>query len=98
MNNTKGVIRIIKKASNYNEYDEYYYFADVSVDVNSHLMTRITGNIWDAMKFIWNSPNDDENKRIDSLLGFVKTCFTPKKRYQIDFVPITVEFNHDINC
>ena len=49
MNNTKGVIRIIKKASNYNEYDEYYYFADVSVDVNSHLMARITGNIWDAM-------------------------------------------------
>ena len=29
MNSTKGVIRIIKLASNQNEYDEYYYLTDV---------------------------------------------------------------------
>ena len=65
MNSTKGVIRIIKLASNPNEYDEYYYLTDVSTDINSHLMTRITGNIWDAMKFIYNSLNEDEVKRIN---------------------------------
>ena len=92
MNNTKGVIRIIKLASNSNEYDEYYYFADVNVDIDSHVMARITGNVWDAMKFVWDSTNDDECKRIASLIEFVKTCFTPKKRYKIEFVPITIEY------
>ena len=92
MNNTKGVIRIIKLASNPNEYDEYYYFADVNVDTDSHLMARITGNVWNAMKFAWDSTNDDERKRIASLIEFVKTCFTPKKLYKIEFVPITIEY------
>jgi hypothetical protein len=78
MNSTKGVVRIIKLASNPNEYDEYYYLADVSTDIDSHLMTRITGNIWDAMKFIYNSPNEDEVKRINSLIEIVKVCFIPK--------------------
>ena len=92
MNNTKGVIRIIVLASNSNEYDQHYYFADVNVDTDSHLMARITGNVWDAMKFVWDSTNDDERKRIASLIEFVKTCFTPKKRYKIEFVPITIEY------
>lgn len=92
MNNTKGVIRIIVLASNSNEYDQYYYFADVNVDTDSHVMARITGNVWDAMKFVWDSTNDDERKRIASLIEFVKTCFTPKKRYKIEFVPITIEY------
>ena len=74
MNSTKGVIRIIKLASNPNEYDEYYYLTDVSTDINSHLMVRITGNIWDAMKFI------------------VKVCFTPIKRYKIEFIPIKLDY------
>jgi len=92
MNSTKGVVRIIKLASNPNEYDEYYYLADVSTDIDSHLIARITGNIWDAMKFIYNSPNEDEVKRINSLIEFVKVCFIPKKRYKIEFVPITIEY------
>lgn len=94
MNNTstKGVIRIIKLASTPNEYNEYYYFVDITTDTYSHIMARITGNIWDAMKFVWNPSNDDERKRIDSLFGFVKTCFTPKNQYKIEFVPITIEY------
>lgn len=93
MNNTKGVIRIIVLASNPNEYDQYYYFYDVNVDMDYHVMARITGNVWDAMKFIWDSTtNDDECKRIESLIEFVKTCFTPKKQYKIEFVPITIEY------
>ena len=92
MNSTKGVIRIIKLASNPNEYDEYYYLTDVSTDINSHLMARITGNIWDAMKFIYNSPNEDEVKRINSLIEFVKVCFTPIKRYKIEFIPIKLDY------
>ena len=92
MNSTKGVIRIIVLASNSHEYDQYYYFADINVDTNSHVMARITGNVWDAMKFVWDSTNDDERKRIASLIEFIKTCFTPKKRYKIEFVPITIEY------
>lgn len=92
MNSTKGVIRIIKLASNPNEYDEYYYLTDVSTDINSHLMTRITGNIWNAMKFIYNSPIEDEVKRINSLIEFVKVCFTPIKRYKIEFIPIKLDY------
>lgn len=92
MNSTKGVIRIIKLASNPNEYDEYYYLTDVSTDINSHLMTRITGNIWNAMKFIYNSLNEDEVKRINSLIEFVKVCFTPIKRYKIEFIPIKLDY------
>ena len=92
MNSTKGVIRIIKLSSNPNEYDEYYYLTDVSTDINSHLMARITGNIWDAMKFIYNSPIEDEVKRINSLIEFVKVCFTPIKRYKIEFIPIKLDY------
>ena len=92
MNSTKGVIRIIELASNPNEYDEYYYLTDVSTDINSHLMARITGNIWNAMKFIYNSPIEDEVKRINSLIEFVKVCFTPIKRYKIEFIPIKLDY------
>lgn len=92
MNSTKGVIRIIKLASNPNEYDEYYYLTDVSTDINSHLMARITSNIWDAMKFIYNSPIEDEVKRINSLIEFVKVCFTPRKRYKIEFISIKLDY------
>ena len=92
MNSTKGVIRIIKLASNSNEYDEYYYLSDVSTDIDSHLMARITGNIWDAMKFIYNSLNEDEVKRINSLIEFVKVCFTSRKRYKIEFIPIKLDY------
>jgi len=92
MNSTKGVIRIIKLASNPNEYDSYYYLLDVSTDIDSHLMARITGNIWDAMKFIYNSPNEDEVKRINSLIEFVKVCCTPRKHYKIEFIPIKLDY------
>lgn len=92
MNSIKGVIRIIKLASNPNEYDEYYYLANVTIDTDYHLMAQITGNIWDAMKFIYNSPNDDEVKRINSLIEFVKVCFTPRKRYKIEFIPIKLDY------
>ena len=92
MDSTKGVIRIIKKADHPNGYDAHYYFTDVAVDINGHLMARNTSNIWDAMKFIWNSPNEDERNRIESLIEFVETCYLHKKRYKIEFIPITIEY------
>ena len=92
MDSTKGVIRIIKKADYPGGYDEHYYFADVVTDINGHLMARNTSNIWDAMKFMWNSLNDDENKRINSLIEFVKICYTPKKNYIIEFIPIELKY------
>ena len=92
MDSTKGVIRIIKKADHPNGYDEHYYFADVVTDINGHLMARNTSNIWDAMKFIYVYTSNDEWKRINSLIEFIKTCYTPKKNYIIEFIPIELKY------
>jgi len=92
MDSTKGVIRIIKKADHPDGYDEHYYFADVVTDINGHLMARNTSNIWDAMKFIYVYTNNDEWRRISSLIEFVKTCYTPKKNYIIEFIPIELKY------
>ena len=92
MDSTKGVIRIIKKADHPDGYDEHYYFADVVTDINGHLMARNTSNIWNAMKFIYVYTNNDEWKRISSLIEFVKTCYTPKKNYTIEFIPIELKY------
>ena len=90
MENVKGVIRVIKHNSD--GYDDHYYFTDVAVDIDNHLMARISGNIWDAMKFQYNSMNNDETQRINSLIEFIKTCFTPKKNYKIELIPITLSY------
>ena len=92
MNSTKGVIRIKKQATDFNEYDEYYYVADITTDIDGHLMARNTGNIWDAMKFIWDSPNEDEHYRIESLIKFVETCYRPRYKYIVEFIPITLNY------
>ena len=92
MINEKGVIRIKSRAISFNEYDEYYYVADITTDIDGHLMARNTRNIWDAMKFIWDSPNEDERNRIESLIKFVKTCYLPRKKYVVEFIPITIEY------
>jgi len=90
MENVKGVIRVIKHNSN--GYDEHYYFTDVTVDIDNHLMARISSNIWDAMKFQYNSINVDEERRIYSLISFIETCFSPKRDYIIKFIPITLSY------
>lgn len=92
MTSEKGVIRIIKKADHPNGYDAHYYFADVVVDINGHLMARNTSNIWDAMKFMYVYTTNDEYRRINSLIEFIKTCYTPKKNYIIEFIPITLNY------
>ena len=93
MENKKSVIRIIKKASNFNGYDEHYYLADIVTDIDGHLMARNTGNIWDAMKFksIENCSRDELN-RIESLINFVKTCYTPHKDYQIQLISLNLSY------
>lgn len=92
MENVKSVIRVIKKAEYPGGYDDHYYFTDVTVDIDNHLMARISGNIWDAMKFQYNSMNNDETQRINGLIEFIKTCFTPKKNYKIELIPIKLEY------
>ena len=92
MNSEKGVIRIIKKADHPNGYDEHYYFCDVVTDINGHLMARNTTNIWDAMKFIYNPNFEDEMNRINALIEFIKVCCQPKKKYIIEFTPITLNY------
>ena len=92
MNSEKGVIRIIKKADHQNGYDEHYYFCDIVTDINGHLMARNTTNIWDAMKFMYNPNFEDEMNRINALIEFIKVCYQPKKKYIIEFIPITLNY------
>ena len=87
METIKYVISIIKMPDSINGYEEHYYFLDVALDKDGHLIARSTGNIWDAMKFINYEVNNDEAKRILSLIEFIKTCYTPKKKYKIAIKP-----------
>lgn len=96
MNSEKGVIRIIKLANHPSGYDEHYYFTDVVIDNNGHLMARNTTNIWDAMKFQCVNgkiPNVDEWRRISSLMEFIKTCYDSlPEKYLIEFTSITLNY------
>ena len=91
MESNKSVIRIIKKAEQPNGYDEHYYLTDIITDIDGHLMARCTGNIWDAMKFkaIENCIEDELN-RIESLINFVKVCYTPRKDYDIQLISLNL--------
>jgi len=91
METTKYVISIIKMPDSINGYEEHYYFLDVALDKDGHLIARSTGNIWDAMKFNYGL-NIDETKRILSLIEFIKTCYIPKKKYKISIIPITLNY------
>ena len=92
MNSTKGVIRIIVKADNGIGYDQHYYFSGVETDNDYHIMATLTSDIWHAKKFIYDLKFDDEMKRINALVDFVKACYTPKKKYQIEFIPINLVY------
>lgn len=92
MNSQKGVIRIIKKADHPGGYDEHYYFAGVGTDTANHLMATCTCNIWQAMMFMYNLNFEEEMKRINALIEFIKVCYTPKKQYQIEFIPVTLNY------
>lgn len=92
MNSEKGVIRIIKLVDHSNGYDEHYYFSDIVIDNNGHLIARNTTNIWDAMKFMYNPNFEDEMNRINALIEFIKVCYQPKKKYIIEFIPITLNY------
>lgn len=92
MNNIKGVIRIIKKGTMASMYDQHYYFASVETDNDYHLMATLTTDIWQAKKFKYDLRFTDEMKRVNALVDFVKTCYTPKKDYQIEFIPINLEY------
>lgn len=92
MNSTVGVIKIIKKADVPYGYDEHYYFSEVDIDKNGHLMASCTGNIWSAKKFMYNPNFEDEMNRINALIEFIKVCYQPKKKYIIEFIPITLNY------
>lgn len=91
MESSKSVIRIIKKADHPDGYDEHYYLSEVTTDVDGHLVAHCTGNIWNAMKFkSVHHCSEDEIDRIEALLNFVKTCYTPRKNYQIQTISLNL--------
>jgi len=92
MSSKKGVIRIISKSDYIHGYDTHYYFSDIKIDNDGHLMAGCTTNVWEAMKFIYNPDFKDEMNRINSLIEFIKTCYIPKKKYTVEFIPIELKY------
>ena len=86
MESKKNVIQIIKKASNQFEYNEIYYFTDISC-YNGRTNIRTTGDIWSATKFENMTPNDAEAwcKFIKSILG---------KHYEINIKTISLNYEY----
>ena len=87
MESVKDVIQIIKKASNQYEYDEYYYFTEISVtDGKTNILT--TGDIWKATRFNCMTPNIANN-----WCSFIKSFFG--KHYKICVKTIKLNYNLD---
>lgn len=85
MESVKDVIQITKKASNQFEYDEHYYFTEISVtDGKTNILT--TGDIWKATRFNCMTPNIANNwcSFIKSFLG---------KHYQVNVINISLNYD-----
>lgn len=87
MESVKDVIQIIKKASNQFEYDEHYYFTEISVaDGKTNILT--TCDIWKATRFNCMTPNIANN-----WCSFIKSFFG--KHYEVCVKTIKLNYNLD---
>ena len=83
MESIKGVIKITK-LSDINGYDQIYYFTGIIVNNDGHININYSGNVWEAMKFNWNSSNNAEVFKIQSLITFIENCLLPKKKFKVE--------------
>ena len=96
MNSIKSVIRVIERDDNPNGYDKILYVRNIDVNGETGLLTvNLTGDIWEAMKisryYIASTDNVEKNK-IDSLIGFIKNCLIPKRKYNVELTQINLEY------
>ena len=92
MNSSIVVIRVIENGDLPGDYDKIFYVENVNVDINGRLNVGLTGDIWKAMKLNRYYKDVTMNTNINNFLEFVKSSFTPKKKYNIELIEIKLEY------
>lgn len=91
MNSSKVVIRVIENGDP-NGYDKFFYVENVNVDINGKLNVGLTGDIWKSMKLNRYYKDVTMNTNINNFIEFVKSSFTPRKKYNIELIEIKLEY------
>ncbi len=92
MDSSKVVIRVIEKGDLPGDYDKIFYVENVNVDVYGKLNVGLTGDIWKSMKLNRYYKDITMNTNINNFLEFVKSSFTPRKKYNIELIEIKLEY------
>jgi len=92
MDSSKVVIRVIEKGDLPGDYDKIFYVENVNVDVYGKLNVGLTGDIWKSMKLNRYYKDVTMNTNINNFLEFVKSSFTPRKKYNIELIEIKLEY------
>lgn len=92
MNSSKVVIRVIENGDLPGDYDKIFYVENVNVDINGKLNVGLTGDIWKSMKLNRYYKDITMNTNINNFIEFVKSSFTPRKKYNIELIEIKLEY------
>lgn len=92
MNSSKVVIRVIENGDLPGDYDKIFYVENVNVDINGKLNVGLTGDIWKSMKLNRYYKDVTMNTNINNFIEFVKSSFTPRKKYNIELIEIKLEY------
>ena len=92
MNSSKVVIRVIEKGDLPGDYDKIFYVENVNVDINGKLNVGLTGDIWKSMKLNRYYKDVTMNTNINNFIEFVKSSFTPRKKYNVELIEIKLEY------
>lgn len=92
MNSSKVVIRVIENGDLPGDYDKIFYVENVNVDINGKLNVGLTGDIWKSMKLNRYYKDVTINTNINNFIEFVKSSFTPRKKYNIELIEIKLEY------
>lgn len=92
MNSSKVVIRVIERGDLPGDYDKIFYVENVNVDFNGKLNVGLTGDIWKSMKLNRYYKDVTMNTNINNFIEFVKSSFTPRKKYNIELIEIKLEY------
>ena len=92
MNSSKVVIRVIERGDLPGDYDKIFYVENINVDIDGNLNVGLTGDIWKSMKLNRYYKDITMNTNINNFLEFVKSSFTPRKKYNIELIEIKLEY------
>ena len=92
MNSSKVVIRVIERGDLSGDYDKIFYVENVNVDIDGKLNVGLTGDIWKSIKLNRYYKDITMNTNINNFLEFVKSSFTPRKKYNVELIEIKLEY------